>query len=90
MEDRHRDRHRLSCCLLQLECMLGESEIFTDRSIKIKLMMLFSITDIKKKKRYPVSCSPTDKYTQFSSLTKGQVTGLYNCYLLELQCHKFS
>jgi len=32
---------RLSFCLLQLECMLGESELFTDRSIKIKLMMLF-------------------------------------------------
>jgi len=44
------DRHRLSCCLLQLECMLGESELFTDRSIKIKLMMLFSVMDIKEKK----------------------------------------
>ena len=44
------DRHRLLCCLLQLECMLGGSELFTDRSIKIKLMMLFSVMDIKEKK----------------------------------------
>jgi hypothetical protein len=40
---------RLSCCLLQLECMLGESELFTDRSIKIKLMMLFVLWIYKKK-----------------------------------------
>jgi hypothetical protein len=47
------DRHRLSCCLLQLECMLGESELFTDRSIKVKLMMLFTVKDTKGKKMIP-------------------------------------
>jgi hypothetical protein len=46
MEDKHRDRHRLSCCLLQLGCILGGSELFTDRSRK--LMMLFSVMDITK------------------------------------------
>jgi hypothetical protein len=38
-------RHRLSCCLLRLECTLSESELFTDRLIK--LMMLFSVLDMK-------------------------------------------
>jgi len=65
---------------MQLECMFGESELFTDRSIKIKLMMLSSVMDIKERKKEKKNDSPFHSVlqisTQFSSLTRGQVISL--------------